>query len=71
MQTYLSPAVYNPITRVKQKLFPDLKQTGTGNIMQFPVSSPYPHIVKERNRTRETSWSSSCYCYEFTNAQAA
>lgn len=39
--------------------------------MQFPFSSSYPLTGKERDRTRETSWSSSCYHYEFTNAQAA
>lgn len=39
--------------------------------MQFLFSSSYPLTGKERDRTKETSWSSSCYHYEFTNAQAA
>lgn len=71
MKIYWSSAVYNPITRVKQKPFPDLKLTGTGNVMQFPFSSSYLFTGKDRERARETIWCSSCYCYEFTNAQAA
>lgn len=71
MKIYWSSAVCNPITRVKQKPFPDLKLTGTGNIMQFPFSSSYLLTGKDREWARETIWCSSCYCYEFTNAQAA
>lgn len=53
MKIYWSSAVCNPITRVKQKPFPDLKLTGTGNIMQFPYSHFLPLIFSQERTGSE------------------